>query len=633
MSQLPGLVAGVVLTMLSPVVPIVVGSVIAVWLATLCRARWFMLPGLLLAGIFWLTQDRTTLVTKTLAAWQQFFAEPTAWHFLPFVPLGLPLGLVVGGLVITYKDGQLRSQEWHPLASKRQEQQERRLKRRMRRAAAEVQSPRALGVLFEGTDLYTGSWQVKGWFRRVLVPSQLVLSRPSLIVAGPGAGKTEYLKTRARIDAAARRRHILIDCKGTDPELPGAVVSAFLSEWPDARIKIFPAEALDMWRGSADELISRLMSVITYSEPYYRDTAKLALQLAMATPDIPPPTSSAQLLGRLNLHWLREAYAADPAGLEQVESLDDLGMAGCRRRYATFFRSLQGRFDGQFSYEDCDLAVLVVPTLADREDADAAVRIMLADALHWAGARKARTDACSFVIDEFSAVQGGRDAALDLAERGRDPGVAVLLTAQSLEGIGHEQQAARLIQACSGGIVLLRCARPEPIAALAGTMRQREPLYVLDGAPVPREASFRLGDVPRINANQVRAADPGEAWIIDGGRSAHVQVIQQQPTPQASLQALQAFSQAAATVAANGMGTAYLHRIIRELEPAAAPAAITAATQHPQLPGAPSVPQLRALPAPPEAPLPPMQLIAWLTFRLARWFPDGRQRRPEDERL
>src|SRR3954463_16343767 len=109
MSQLPGLVAGIVLTMLSPIVPIVTGSVFAVWLTTLCRARWFMLPGLLLAGIFWLTHDHTVLVTKTLAEWQQFFAEPTAWHLLPFVPLGLPLGLVAGGLVIAYKDGQLCS--------------------------------------------------------------------------------------------------------------------------------------------------------------------------------------------------------------------------------------------------------------------------------------------------------------------------------------------------------------------------------------------------------------------------------------------------------------------------------------------------------------------------------------------
>jgi hypothetical protein len=631
MSELARLLLALALTMLSPITLMVLGLVCAVWLLTLCRPCWFLLAGLLTAGIFWLTHDLGAVLLGTLTTWQEFLAAPSGWQLLPFLPLGLPLGLLLGGLAVVGKGAQLRSQEWHPLAFKRQELQDRRRRRRMRNAATRIQSPQALGVLFEATDLHAGSWPVQGWFRRVLVPSQLVLSRPSLIVAGPGAGKTEYLKTRARIDAAARRRHILIDCKGTDPGLPGSVVSAFLSEWPDARIRIFPAEALDMWRGSADELISRLMSVVTYSEPYYRDTAKLALQLALAAPDIPPPTNSAQLLGRLNLHWLREAYALDPAGLEQVEALDELGMAGCRRRYATFFRSLQGRFDGQFSFEDCDLAVLVVPTLADREDADAAVRIMLADALHWAGARKARADACSFVIDEFSAVQGGREATLDLAERGRDPGVAVLLTAQSLEGIGHEHQAARLVQACSGGIVLLRCARPEPIAALAGTIRQKEPLYLLTGAPVPREASFRMGDAPRINANHVRAADPGEAWIIDGGRAAHVQVIRQQPTPQAALQALQAFTEAADIVAASGMGTVYLQRIIRELEPAAQPALEGTSPRWPQLPASPAG-NLRALPTPPETPLPSVQLVAWLTLRLAGWRPGRRRRSPHDER-
>src|SRR4051812_33200545 len=133
MSELARLLLASALTLLSPITLLVTGIVVAVWLTTLCRARWFMLPGLLLAGIFWLTHDRTTLVTKTLTAWQQLFAEPTAWHLLPFVPLGLPLGLVAGGLVIAYKDGQLCSQEWHPLAYKRQEQHERRLKRRMRK--------------------------------------------------------------------------------------------------------------------------------------------------------------------------------------------------------------------------------------------------------------------------------------------------------------------------------------------------------------------------------------------------------------------------------------------------------------------------------------------------------------------
>src|SRR3954454_5374047 len=89
MSELARLLLASALTLLSPITLLVTGIVVAVWLTTLCRARWFMLPGLLLAGIFWLTHDRTTLVTKTLTAWQQLFAEPTAWHLLPFVPLGL----------------------------------------------------------------------------------------------------------------------------------------------------------------------------------------------------------------------------------------------------------------------------------------------------------------------------------------------------------------------------------------------------------------------------------------------------------------------------------------------------------------------------------------------------------------
>src|SRR3954469_5159369 len=176
MSELPSFLLASVLTMLSPIVCIVAGVVLAVWLLTLCRPCWFILAGLLGAGVFWLTHDPTNVLTETLTVWQEFFIAPSGWRLVPFVPLGLPLGLLLGGLAVAGKADRLRSQEWHPLSYKRQEQHERRLKHRMRKAAAQVHTPQALGVLFEDTDLHAGSWPVQGWFRRVLVPSQLVLS-------------------------------------------------------------------------------------------------------------------------------------------------------------------------------------------------------------------------------------------------------------------------------------------------------------------------------------------------------------------------------------------------------------------------------------------------------------------------
>ena len=88
-----------------------------------------------------------------------------------------------------------------------------------------------------------------------------------------------------------------------------------------------------------------------------------------------------------------------------------------------------------------DLAVLTIPTIASRQDADAAVRLVLEDLGHFATKRKARVgDDVLLVLDEFSAVQGGTEQAIHLAERLRDVGVPVIFGAQSPEGLGDERQ-------------------------------------------------------------------------------------------------------------------------------------------------------------------------------------------------
>ena len=45
------------------------------------------------------------------------------------------------------------------------------------------------------------------------------------------------------------------------------------------------------------------------------------------------------------------------------------GFEGAALRYGDFFDALAGRFDGTWSYDDADLAILTLPVLAAREDA------------------------------------------------------------------------------------------------------------------------------------------------------------------------------------------------------------------------------------------------------------------------
>jgi hypothetical protein len=118
------------------------------------------------------------------------------------------------------------------------------------------------------------------------------------------------------------------------------------------------------------------------------------------------------------------------------------------------------------------------------------------------------------VLDEFSAVQGGTDQAIHLAERLRDVGVPVIFGAQSPEGLGDERQQWRLLHTIGGGLVLHQLPDPDRLIELAGTIRVAEQAWQLDPWGPAGQARVHMTDRPRVDPNQVRQLQPGEAFLI-----------------------------------------------------------------------------------------------------------------------
>src|SRR4029453_16261383 len=88
-----------------------------------------------------------------------------------------------------------------------------------------------------------------------------------------------------------------------------------------------------------------------------------------------------------------------------------------------------------WSFEDVDFAYLRAPYLAGRQDADACMRLLLETFAPHPPPRKPRKgEDAPLVFDEFSAIAGGREAAIQLVERVRDAGCALYLSAQSADG-------------------------------------------------------------------------------------------------------------------------------------------------------------------------------------------------------
>jgi hypothetical protein len=437
--------------------------------------------------------------------------------------LGVPVGILAAALSVWNAERAAGGAEWSPFVRRRQAINQRSRDRKTDRLLARPRDHKltapALGVALDG--------DLRGWVQgRYVVPPAQLRGKAMAVVGAPGAGKTVTLLRLAYLAGLLGRKVCFVDCKGTDPTLVPALIAAYRLGNPDARVGCWPQTAMDMWRGTPAQVQSRLLAVEQFTEPFYQRVASAGLRLALTAPDMPPVDGSDELLRRLDPDELAALWEGRPLQLKDIEAIGD-HLAGARLRYADFFAALAGAFDrGAWSYEDVDLAVLTVPTLLSKTEADAAMRVVLEDYGHYATGRKPRQgEDAVLILDEFSALASGVDSAINLAERVRDVGVQVVVAAQSVEGLGDHRQAPRLLASCAGGVVVHQCPDPERLLALAGQVRMLEHNWELDFYGPRGFAKARMGERPRIDPEQVRAAQPGEAWVIQAGHAIHLRVL------------------------------------------------------------------------------------------------------------
>jgi hypothetical protein len=290
---------------------------------------------------------------------------------------------------------------------------------------------------------------------------------------------------------------------------------------------------MDGWRGNPAAIHNRLMAMLGWTEPYYQDVASLLLRLALNAPgEDGPVRSSGQLMARMDPELLVRLYEHDPDRRREAESLVGRDQAravkGAIGRFANFFAATAGGFDAAqsgWSFEDVDFAYLRAPYLAGRQNADAAMRLLLEDFAHYATLRKPRKgEDATLVFDEFSAIAGGREAAIQLVERVRDAGCALYLSAQSADGLGDEAQQRRLVGACSGGLLIHAMPDPDTLLRAAGVVKVIEQTWRLDTEGPTGNSSARISERLRIEPGQVQQAREGEAWFIARGRFEHLMV-------------------------------------------------------------------------------------------------------------
>lgn len=375
----------------------------------------------------------------------------------------------------------------------------------------------ALGIP-KGGDLT--SWIARHPEGNTFTLPEAPLAMHAAVVGGSGSGKTETLIAMA-VRAAVQYgwKILFLDCKG-DPATQLRFAAA-MHQAGVTNIGLFPQNAYDGWRGDKRALLNRLLAVLEFNHPYFKSVAKLMLDLMLSRPD-GVPSSSAEMLTNLHLDALGRIYRGMPEE-QDVLGIEKTAGQTTHGRYRSFMSALDGKLDGSWAFEDVDAAYMLLEGTALKDEAASLGRYFLEDFSHYVTKRKHPEDRVLLIVDEYSAISEGTDAA-NLFERVRSFGGSVVVSSQSYSGLGDRRESERILDAAHT-LIVHRCPDPERLVQRAGTYRRPERSIHIGRQGPTGEGSVRIQDAFKASPDAARQLGVGEVFVIAEGRAHKVQVI------------------------------------------------------------------------------------------------------------
>jgi hypothetical protein len=293
-------------------------------------------------------------------------------------------------------------------------------------------------------------------------------------------------------------------------------------------VLVFPSIHYNGWHGTPTELKNRLLSVIDYSESaYYGDVAANVLDLALNTPTT--PRSSTHFLANLRYDRLKAIYANDPPQYRRVLALDKHLLEQVEMRYHVFFSAMAGQLDGTLDYANADAVYLRVRGFTLRNEAPRLGRFLVADFVHYISERRRSGVRTLFIIDEFNALRMREETSI-LFEQVRDFGGNLIISAQGYAGLGPQEYAERILDACST-YILHSCSDPGPVSRRAG-----KKLYIGHSYSEDEQGIQRKNILPRydwrVPETAIMQQEEGQAYWIYKAHSQHVMTAPIPITPE-----------------------------------------------------------------------------------------------------
>ncbi|HMQ33093.1 MAG TPA: hypothetical protein PKD53_20345 [Chloroflexaceae bacterium] len=358
------------------------------------------------------------------------------------------------------------------------------------------------------------------------------MGRHGAVIGSSGMGKSE---TVLRLAAGARQTYgwkvFFIDCKGEQ-----ALQDRFVATMRGAgaqTIGVFPQQPLRGWQGDSVALLNRLLAVMDYTEPYYKDLTKMLLNLTLEAPG-GPPRSSQELLEGMVLARLRQRYAGRPE-VDEIDGLRPRDAAASYNRYRAFFKALGSGLDGSpddadtWSFDTVDAGYILLDGLTLKDQTASFGRYLIEDFAHYAARRKPKDERVLLIIDEYPVIAFSGAGTASLFEMVRFHGASIIVTGQSYAGMG---EGFDRILGAAETLFLHRCGDPDKLLPRAGqrlTLKRRVGFSERGIGRGAREFATGAGYLAvdeelKIHPNDVKELPRGECFVIAGGRAQRVLV-------------------------------------------------------------------------------------------------------------
>jgi len=555
---LRALLIAAVLVALWPVTGTAAVAASAAWLlgwppARLYRAAAWSLPVTAVYAVAAALRDRAwrAVALAPVTSWQQasglLMHGRIAQAVLIVAPVAVPAGLAVGGVAWAWRTAAVAAGTAGRHAFAPAVFDARQWRRQARAARGLLAAPGAVPLVTTAGAVPVGAViRAVGcrWTPVLLVPAAW-FARHMVIVGASGTGKTNLMiRLWAGWYAAALQasRHgkprpllAVLDCKGgPDARAKADRTRRVLRGVGARRIAVWPDEAsLSLWALPPRDLAVLLHQMTEHGDgaaAYYADVTQAVLTLACCAPP-GPPCSAAEFLDRLDPAWLEDAYATGrPAELAALRAARP-HLGDIQLRYSALLGRLGPALDGPGRLADADDWYFILEGTSEPSVAEAQAMAITELIARAATDRTAEPRAMLLAADDYSAVSR-RVPLSNLYERGRSLGLGVMVSAQSWQGLGKDDdERYRIAATADGGLWVMQTPYPEPLSQLAGTRRVLESARKLLGTAWGDEGTTRIQHAWTADPDLIRQLATGQACYIHRGTAVFIQVARPKPSP------------------------------------------------------------------------------------------------------